>query len=266
MSELIDHEAFQSHGLIRCEKFLPAAKVACARSAVLQHFERKGLRRNGAWTARKGSPTANADFTKRLRMALQDDQRILALTAEEIQSVVETLLDGHIAYPMLPYPHLLFTLPNAETWAVSHDAWHLDMPRLANPGIPGVQIFTFLERVLPGGGGTLVVTGSHHLLNKKSKISSRELKKRLQKEPYFAALMAKGTPDRQRFLDEPGYVADVALQVVELHGEPGDVYFMDLRLLHTVAPNASATPRVMLTQRYLLEEARDAIYGTPTKS
>ena len=38
---------------------------------------------------------------------------------------------------------------------------------------------------------------------------------------------------------------------MELIGEPGDVYFIDLRLLHTGAPNAADRPRMMATDRFL---------------
>ena len=47
--------------------------------------------------------------------------------------------------------------------------------------------------------------------------------------------------------------------MVELHGEPGDVFLTDLRLLHTLAPNASRVPRLMVTQRFLLESLSGAM-------
>jgi ectoine hydroxylase-related dioxygenase (phytanoyl-CoA dioxygenase family) len=127
--------------------------------------------------------------------------------------------------------------------------------------VPGVQIFAFLETVESGGGGTLAVTGSHRLSNGGVRISSSDLRKKLKQEPYFAELMANKTEDRLHFLREAGHVGNVALQVVEMTGEPGDVYFMDLRLFHTIAPNTRPIPRLMLTQRYLVESARIALYG-----
>jgi len=96
------------------------------------------------------------------------------------------------------HPTLLFTLPNATIWTLPHKDWHLDMPRLPNHGVTGVQIFAFLETVETGGGGTLAVTGSNNMA------------------------------DRLRFVREVGHVGNVELQVVEMTGEAGDVYFMDL--------------------------------------
>lgn len=49
--------------------------------------------------------------------------------------------------------------------------------------------------------------------------------------------------------------------MVELTGNPGDVFLTDLRLLHTLSPNTRRTPRIMATQRYLLESVRTKIYG-----
>ena len=152
-------------------------------------------------------------------------------------------------------PALLLTLPNAETWTVPHGIWHLDLPRLPRPGIPGLQAFAFLDAVPPGGGGTLVVRGSHRLLNDRGFARSKQVKRLLKREPWFAALMGRGETDRRRFLDAPAEVRGVPVQVVELHGEPGDVVLTDLRLLHTIAPNAGMAPRLMATQRYLRAEA-----------
>ena len=49
-------------------------------------------------------------------------------------------------------------------------------------------------------------------------------------------------------------MGDVALEVVELTGSPGDAYLTDLRLLHTGAPNATNCPRMMATHRFVRED------------
>ena len=48
-----------------------------------------------------------------------------------------------------------------------------------------------------------------------------------------------------------GSVGEVALRVMELTGQPGDVWVMDLRVLHSAAPNAADRPRLMVTHRFL---------------
>src|SRR5207248_2591156 len=69
---------------------------------------------------------------------------------------------------------------------------------------------------------------------------------------------------RADLLDRTGTVGDVPLSIVEMTGVPGDVWLMDLRVLHVGAPNAAGRPRMMLTFRYersdLLPEVAEA-YG-----
>ena len=60
----------------------------------------------------------------------------------------------------------------------------------------------------------------------------------------------------------PGAVGNVQLQIVEMTGVPGDVWLVDLRVLHVGSPNVTERPRMMLTFRYersdLLREVADA--------
>ncbi|MYE84322.1 MAG: hypothetical protein F4X36_21230 [Gammaproteobacteria bacterium] len=63
-----------------------------------------------------------------------------------------------------------------------------------------------------------------------------------------------GGRDRRTFLTEAGSVGGVPVHVVELTGEPGDVCFTDLRLLHTLAPNPGPRPRLMATQRFTFSD------------
>ena len=46
-------------------------------------------------------------------------------------------------------------------------------------------------------------------------------------------------------------MGDVALELVELAGSPGDAWFVDMRVLHAGAPNACARPRLMATHCFL---------------
>jgi ectoine hydroxylase-related dioxygenase (phytanoyl-CoA dioxygenase family) len=120
-------------------------------------------------------------------------------------------------------------------------------------------MLSFLDTVAPGCGGTLVVAGSHRLLNDRGRISSEKAKGLLKREPSFRDLLKPGEGGRQHFLEEPGHVGDVELQVVELCGEPGDVFLMDMRVLHTLAPNALRAPRLRVTQRFALDSIVDEI-------
>lgn len=256
-----ERETFAIHGLLKRQNFLPPEKLANARHLIWQQLAQEGLWHNDGWALEQCAPSTDLAAGSALLKPLWRHPTIIALATDEPPAAASALVDNRPVFPMDQHPALLFTLPNATTWTLPYQNWHLDMPRLPHGGVLGVQIFAILDTVATGGGGTLVVTGSHRLLNTGVRISSADLRKKLKREAYFAELMSDKIPDRRHFLHEFGYVGDVALQVVEMTGEPGDVYFMDLRLLHTIAPNARPTPRVMLTQRYLLEPSRIALYG-----
>lgn len=76
----------------------------------------------------------------------------------------------------------------------------------------------------------------------------------------FEALFRPNGSDRRRYLDEPAQDGDIELQVIELTGAPGDVWLMDLRVLHSLSPNATDQPRLMAAQRHFLPEALEAAY------
>jgi hypothetical protein len=55
-------------------------------------------------------------------------------------------------------------------------------------------------------------------------------------------------------------VGNVEVQVIEMHGRPGDVFLMDMRVLHAVAPNATRVPRLMFTLRFMLPAVQREVY------
>jgi hypothetical protein len=252
---------FAARGLIKRSDFLPSEQLAIARHVIFQHLEQHGVAKDGAWRPAEEMPPAGMFDGMAMVKLLNRHPAIIELAGGDTAAAASALVDGQIDLSMSRAPGLLFTLPGTGVWTVPHQNWHQDIPRLPEAGPSGVQIFAMLDTVEPGGGGTLVVAGSHRLLNDGVRISSSDLRKRLKREPYFAALMSSGTDDRMHFLHEVGYAGDVEVQVVELTGAPGDVYFMDMRLLHTIAPNTRQRPRLMLTERYLLEHARCALSG-----
>ncbi|MEP3225609.1 MAG: phytanoyl-CoA dioxygenase family protein [Parasphingorhabdus sp.] len=144
----------------------------------------------------------------------------------------------------------MFTLPGDDNWSVPSDAWHIDLPKFGEQASPGLQAFTFLDDVDPQGGATLVIAGSHRLLNNSAGLSSKELKRCLREEDYFRSLFNPNRPAIVQPDKAVGRVGDVELQVTELSGRVGDVYLMDLRVLHTPAPNSSDKARLMLTCRF----------------
>lgn len=249
---LTDHqrEEFSRLGLLRFEGLLSAERIDRARGAVLRQLERLGLWQDGAWRLdSRPKPQWPASGLKTGKDIGNKRPELEALIEEPaLMAVVDRLLEGR-AYDRAIYkrPQLLFTLPNIDTWTLP-TGWHLDIPRLASGEAPGVQVFILLDAVAPRGGGTLVIGGSHRLLNDGRFHKTGEVMHALRHERFFRDLCS-GTLDGG---DRPGgMVGDAPLQVVELTGAPGDVWLMDLRLLHTASPNATQQPRMMATHRFL---------------
>ncbi len=261
------HDEFRRDGILRLDGLLSAEGVRRAREAVLRPLERMGLWKAGRWHLDAVPEPRWPETGLKTSQVIGNRHPELAALVEEptLSAAVDALLEGR------PYerpgpnrrPQALFTLPNARTWTVpSH--WHSDSPRLASGQSAGVQLFAFLDRVDAGGGGTLAIAGSHHLLNHGRSIRPSEFGKLLRTEPFFAELLGAGDNPQGRpdLPHRTGDVGNVRLRLVEMTGIPGDVWLMDLRVLHAAAPNASDRPRMMLTFRYersdLLREVADA--------
>ena len=70
----------------------------------------------------------------------------------------------------------------------------------------------------------------------------------MKQHPWLAEIVQTGSePERTRRLIGAGReVNGVPMRIVEMCGEPGDVFIAHLHLFHCAAPNTRATPRLML--------------------
>ena len=53
----------------------------------------------------------------------------------------------------------------------------------------------------------------------------------------------------------PQEVDGVTCEILELTGAPGDVWFTDLRMLHTLSVNITEKPRLSVTQRFFTKDS-----------
>lgn len=254
-------QAFESRGIIYLKNALSANKVAQVLEFSKQQLEDEGVQKEGNWVSKHHASSEENLVAKSLLNRYKKRQILVELIAET-EPLISELVDHRPIFQAAKYSQPLITFPNTDAWTVPYKSWHLDCNRLSTGGIPGVQVFTFLESVVHGGAGTLAVMGSHRLLNDHGLLRSKDVINQLKLESYFRDLMHKNTKDRHRFMREVGHVGDVELQLIEMVGEPGDIYLMDMRVVHAASSNASSIPRMMLTQRFFLESARTEIYGT----
>ncbi len=178
------------------------------------------------------------------------------LLTDKLAAVVDELLGaGAWEWPS-SWGDFLITFPNAEAWALPHAGWHEDwgFDTSCEP-LRFFKTFAYLNRVEPGGGGTLVVEGSHLLAGRygEGRIVDEggtpiKGSQRLYEECHWLRDLTSPGDDRerrQRFMEEATEVDGARLRVVELSGEPGDVVIIHPWLIHASAPNAAASPRFM---------------------
>lgn len=248
-----DCRRFEATGLVKLSGLLPDGLTGRVLNLVHEKLEQAGVRENDGWRGKALADESAQRLGAKLLEEIRHAEALAELVTPELEAAVETAAGGPVR-SMMKWPQLLFTFPEQCAWSLPHNLWHVDLPKLANRRtIPGVQTFAMLDTVEPGGGGTVVVQGAHRFLYDIPFLGSKQIENRLRREPYFRALMSKQAGDGDRFLRETVRKGDTNLRVVELTGRRGDVYLMDMRLLHSRAPNVSETPRLMWTQRFLTE-------------
>ena len=266
-----EKESFVKWGFVKIDALIPNEVVDPIREAVLDRLCRHGFWGEEGWKA-----PADAEAEMKLRNTIKEISRssksLRPILTERVLSYARDLVSGDEVEMSPPITQFLFTAPRSYVmnhdgrwngkWEVPRSIWHLDMPRSRSIGPPGPEMFTFLNKVEPKGGGTLILAGSHRLLNDVDYLSSKGVKRKLKRHAYFRELTGKGDGDRSRFLEEIGDIDNVPVKVVELTGDPGDVYFVDLRLLHSLGANTSDQPRMMIAQRMPRQEAFNALMAT----
>ena len=151
------------------------------------------------------------------------------LICDEVRDVIQSLADAKLTTAR--DAQLLISLPNQGEWTLEALNWHVDVSSPDRHRLPGIQAFALVDDVRPHGGGTLAVAGSHRPENRDAVARFRT--------------NARGGGDVAEELRSS------ELSLVEMAGDAGDVYLMDMRVLHTPAINATKHVRIMATARYL---------------
>jgi ectoine hydroxylase-related dioxygenase (phytanoyl-CoA dioxygenase family) len=118
-----------------------------------------------------------------------------------------------------------------------------------------VKLFAFFGEVGPCGGGTMLLPGSHRLVDRyRKRFDSPPASGRSNWHPFLRRhpplgdlLHGADLPDHGRsMVGQTVEVDGVDIDVVELCGRPGDVVITHLHVFHTGSPNTSDQPRQML--------------------
>jgi len=232
-----DRERFVEDGVLHLPGLISRKKTSAVKDAILAELARIGARVDGKWRNSKIAPLRH--------QRLFDDvipPDLLPLLNE---------LAGRALMAAPPHPQILLTPPQKMAWSVPHLGWHLDVKSPSRDEMPGIQVFVLIDDVAQHGGGTVAIAGSHKLHSPRNgvAVSAHQV---LQAHPVYAALFSADKMDRAIFL-EPQSIRNVVVRVIEMCGKAGDVYLMDMRIVHAAATNATKNARMMLTSRYLAQ-------------
>jgi len=250
------HREFRETGLLRLRGAIAASDVLAMRDRLWDALAKeRQMRRDdpATWTS-----TRVHHFN-----ALQRAGAYAKMASPTVLGALDDLFGPREWQRPLRWGTLLANFPSAPAkWDVPNQGWHVDLPAKAMHGhLFGAIVFAHLEKVVAGGGSTVVVTGTHRLIEQ---FVEREGSPALLRSPDSRKLLARSdrwlrdlssrdqTGDRMhRFMDEGAIVNGVPLKVVEVTGDPGDVIVMHAWLLHAGAPNYSSSPRLTLHQAIL---------------
>ncbi len=254
--------------------------MALLSPADIQQFEDEGyLVVRGAF-AREDALAMQADWWDELAETygiLRDDpatwRRILAdlkrakadpgqhaILTPRVRDVIDGLIGQNWAAPK-DWGRAIVTFPEPGDWDVPTQLWHWDSEvDMHRDALNGLLVVGFVGTVTTGGGGTLLLCGSHRLLaavagRLPEGKPARRREWLYRSEPWLAALAGFGPSPLDRravFMTQGAEVEGVPLRVVELTGEPGDMVFCHPAIIHCVSPNRGAWPRMMRIKQALL--------------
>jgi Phytanoyl-CoA dioxygenase (PhyH) len=243
-------EQFDRAGIVRIAGAIAPADVAAMCDCVWRNLEREyQIRRDdpATWQGRRVAGSRSLD----------DSATFEQVASPAVCGALDDLLGAGNWQRPARWASLLVSFPEAGgPWRLPHQSWHLDLPAsCALSELFGVRMFTCLAKLEPGGGATVVVAGSHRVVQN---LAARKGVKRMHSADA-RKLLIKGSPwmrdlcsldpaiDRKRrFMDGAAKVDGVEVRVVEVTGDPGDVILMHPLAMHAASRNCAAVPRIVL--------------------
>ena len=221
---------FADQGYVRLEGFHPRKRMMAVRPKLLDELKRVSEGK-GMPASVRGLPVFQqiAKLSSLVRLPGLHE----SLVTRELLAEV-TRLAGR-APNMVQDVELLLSPPRQGDWTLQGLSWHVDVAAKPPGRLPGIQAFFLLDDVASGGGGTLALAGSHRV-DTRPDVSSSRLRRIL-----------RTAEDLERQLD------DLGIGIVEMSGRAGDVFLMDMRLLHTPSINSTQQVLMMATSRCFVD-------------
>ena len=220
---------FQLDGLVKLPQFIPQKELK-----IIQHTLLSDLKRLNIYSSNKVlSKTLQgmSPFQQIVKLSqMLNKPKSLDITF----SIIYERIIHHLSLsPLNPSieSQLLLSLPHQGQWNMEILNWHVD---ISAQKFQGIQVFLLIDDVQPRGGATMVLCGSHHLTQRPSLYSLRKITSRQSPGDVFLLEQQQVT-------------------IQELYGRAGDVYLMDMRLLHSPSINSTKYLRMMATSRFFLK-------------
>jgi len=232
------HTFLDEQGYLRLPGFLSRVTVLRIRQQIVEELKRLKVWAGGS----RSSPLAGIppfQQIARLSGLVKIPDLHDALVTPELRGIVSALASGTRMGSQ--ETQLLLSLPHQRDWTLDGLNWHVDIAADPLSRLPGLQVFFLIDDVAPHGGSTLALAASHR----------HDLQRGAGHLPLRALLRTSS--------DVEGDLRRAGVTVVEMSGRAGDVYLMDMRVLHTPSINASRSVRMMATTRFFREEAARAV-------
>ena len=245
---------FAERGIVRLDAVFDDASAQVMQDAVWREWgARFGSRRDDPTTWSSAPAWGQLPSVKR-------NPVFRSILGPPLRSLADALLgEGWTASS--GFGNVLASFPDTDHWTLpgATGQWHSDFAYTTPMApLPALRVFAVFGDVAPGGGGTLLVAGSH-----------RMVERFVASEPGVAAFPAKRSSDPchrsnpwlaeltrgdecapgriERFVHAVTDVDGIPAQVLEACGPPGTVYVCHPWTIHCRPPNASDRPRLLRT-------------------
>jgi ectoine hydroxylase-related dioxygenase (phytanoyl-CoA dioxygenase family) len=225
-----NRDFFAENGFLKLSAFHSRAQLAAIKTSVLNQLK-SSFNGGGASRSFRKLPMFQ-QITRMSSRVIVRGAREALLTSELLEIVSEVAGRQPSAIQQMQF---LLSPPNQGAWTLKGLNWHVDVKAEALEHTPGVQAFFLIDDVTPHGGATLALAGSHKLWQGGLGSQAR------LREALKSHVNLEDT------------LRDFGLKVLEMSGQAGDVYLMDMRTLHTPAINDSNKLRMMATCRCLMD-------------
>jgi len=242
---------FKRNGILRMMGAVPAADIEAMDGRVWENLERR-------YSFRREQPETWTGQRVNGFNALDESVTFDEIGNLTVCGMIDDLLGSGNWQRPVRWGSLLIAFPESSgQWDVPHASWHLDLP--ASDSLEGLfvlRLFTCLEPLRRGGGATVAIAGSHLLVEDlarkktKQRLRSADVRSTLIRAyPWMEALCSRSeTADRiRRFMDIRTAVGGAELRVVEMTGEPGDVFLVHPLIVHAPSTNCADVPRIVLS-------------------